>query len=280
MLVAMPSANYTGANASASFSIKPNIVFNKSTTLTGDVNVAGNIIVEGGVTLTTDGYSLIAGGSITNFGTIRAGLDNGGSYSSSYGGSGGGGGGAYYDPFYPNVAGSPGGSTYGTPGGAGGINASASSNGANGGNGGTPDRPALSNAQIQSWYGNGIQNYFAGGGGGNTGTYGGGDGSYGIYLQGNKVDGGTVFANGANGGEETSGGGGGGGVLLIAYSGSGYTSGLYNITGGAGGSGFSLEGSTGGSGGNGGNGQVLIYNYTTPPIQVCSGVCIGPNKYP
>jgi hypothetical protein len=59
-----------------------------------------------------------------------------------------------------------------------------------------------------------------------------------------------------------SGGGGGGGAIILSYQNS-YTPGTYNVAGGKGGA----AGTGFGAGGNGGNGQVLTYQWTTPPLQ-------------
>ena len=246
------------------------VIFNQNTSLTGNI-IAYSVTIESGVTLTTNGYSIICNSNFINNGTINTGsgtaggaggsngssAGNGTSITTSYGGSGGGGGGS----------GGVGGST------------EASGGGTNGGNGSTPSAPTLSNSTIQTWFNNGMQNYLegAGGGGGESAVSigapssggNGGNGGGGIYIQATNITAGTINANGQNGGNGWhsgsgsaggGGGGGGGGSILFAYSGS-YTAGTYNTSGGTGGS-----GSNAGNGGAGGNGLVLTYQYTTPPI--------------
>ncbi len=145
-----PTDGYSGGN---------NIVFDSSCgscTLTGNILTTASITINGGVTLTADGYALIAGGNFINSGTINAGLipNSGGagqsgggtggvgaSFSSSYAGSGGGGGGWGSCP--SNGCGGAGGNTqvYGGAGTAGG-----------GGSGSTPIAPTITNALINTWY--------------------------------------------------------------------------------------------------------------------------------
>jgi len=240
--------------------LQNNITISSNTTLTSDI-YCNNLTINSGVVLTTNGYNIYCAGTFTNNGTINTGLipstggvsspsPNGTSFPNSYGGSGGGGGCAY----------GTGGSTLVSGGNTGGASGS------------TPSAPTLSNSIIQSWYSSGFLNYLSGAGGGvGAGTtYAiGGNGSYGIYIQANQIIAGTINANG-QAGESTStsgncgGGGGGGGVILLAYGSGGYTSGTYNVSGGAGGSGSA------GNGGNGGNGQILTFNYSTPPINIAT----------
>jgi len=249
------------------------IIIFSSTTLTSDL-YCNSLMILPGVTLTTDGYNIYCSDAFINDGTIKTGtLSNGGSsnggvggsVSNSYAGSGGGGGGA--PPTYFSVSGGSGGSTL-VPGGGGGYAIAGT-----GGNGSTPPVPTITNSLIQSWYNNSFTNYLSGAGGGGGGwmeesiVYGGagGSGAYGIYIQANKIVAGTINANGGNGDAGTNGGGGGGGggggVILLAYGNGGYTPGSYNVSGG-------LGNPTSYQGGNGGNGQVLTYQYTTPPIPV------------
>ena len=279
--------NYTSATTSANFKILPNMVFMHDQTLNGNIDLAGNVTIEGGVTLTTDGYSIIAGGTFANYGTIITGYANdggeggdlfnnatpGGSYPYSYGGAGGVGGGCSTN----------GGSTLAK----GGYFSMTSSTSCSTYPPGQPPAPNITNAVIQSWYTNGIANYLTGAGGGGSDYIGfasganGGSGAYGIFIQANKIIAGNIEANGQTGGAGSEGlfvfsgggGGGGGGAILLAYGSGGYVPGTYSYTGGIGGS------SSSNGGGQGGNGQLITYNYVTPPISVCNGVCIGSNKY-
>ena len=212
-----------------------NVVFDTSTTLTSDVKATGSITIDGGVTVTSNGYSFIAGSTFTNSGTIDAGSvgnggasngGNGGNAFSSYGGSGGGG--ASTSQCCGPQAGS-GGSTF-VPGGS--PNANGAGSGFNyGGNGQTAPQPGWSSSQITMLYNNGIQNYLEGAGGGGAGSGGGGDvsggsGSYGLFIEGTTVSAGSVNLAGQNGGytddacngiDVASAGSGGGGSLLIVY---------------------------------------------------------------
>ncbi len=225
-----------------------NYVISSNTTLSNNLVVAGNLTIDSGITLTTNGYSIICSGTLTNNGTINAGLNSlDAAYPNSYGGSGG-----YSD----NSNGGNGAYTL-APGG----NSSSP-------NGSTPAAPSsLSNSTIQSWFNDGIQNYLTGAICGTaSSSSGGGHGSYGIFIQANEIIAGTINANGENG--DTNYGGGGGGVILLAYGSGGYTAGTYNVSGGlAGGSGS----------GNGGNGQVITYDYgTTPPLSIQTTNSITP----
>lgn len=80
------------------------VTYTTNTILTSDVNLNDNVVINSGITLTTNTHAIIAGGTINGLvGTIVAGLDNsicigpnnhqGNSITTSYGGSGGGGGG-------------------------------------------------------------------------------------------------------------------------------------------------------------------------------------------
>ena len=240
-------------------------IISSSQTLKQDL-ICNNLIIEPGVTLTSNGYSIILSGSFINYGTIDTGsaynggfMNGGNNYPNSYGGSGGGG------PGDDTSGGAPGLSTI-APGGAGGSYPNG-----NGGNGSTPPPPQLNNSIIKKWYTNGMWQYLIGAGG-NSNPYQfsdyGGAGGYGIYIQANSIFAGTINANGYSGATDAGNvgtGGGGGGVILLAYGSGGYTQGIYNVNGG-GGTASSYFG--GGMGGNGGNGQVLTYHYTASPILV------------
>lgn len=263
-----------------SSSSQPNngdITFTTNQSLTKDVISYGNITINSGVTITTNGYSFICNGTFTNNGTINANTNPnslGGftqpgqtrspdSFTSSYGGSGGGGG--QYSGNIGNPAQSGGSTT--VSGGTVGVNG-------NGNPGNSASTPSLTSSLISTWYSNGIQNYLtgAGGGGGGSGTqlvnnYG-GNGGYGLFIQANKIIAGTINSiagsGDSTGGNVNSGGGGGagGGSLLLVYGSGGYTSGSYNLSGGA--EGIGAPGA--GNGGIGGNGITITYNYSTQPI--------------
>lgn len=244
----------------ASGTCNGDIVYASSTSLTGTVTATNMIYVESGVTLTTEGYSLIAGSLVTNQGTISAGSISGSggsspeSFTSSYSGSGGGGGGGK-----SSGTGTNGGSTT-VSGGTGGTS------GNNGRGGTTPSAPSLSQSLVDT-ISSSPTTYLNGAGGGSGGNSGGTGGSsaYGIYIQGAQIIAGTITATGSGGGTASGsgggGGGGGGGSILLAY-GTSLTSGTYTLSGGTGSSGVSHAG----SGGNGGAGQALTFKYTTPPI--------------
>ena len=238
--------------------------------LSGDIITTGNVVIEGSAILLTNGHSIIAGGSFTNFGTLNTGYPgNGGcptdcagvGFPSSYGGSGGGGG-----PSCSSGSGGNGGATLNVPGGTGSCNANA-------GNGQTPSAPTLSVALIKSFYSGGMSNYLSGaGGGGNNGccySASGGSGAYGIYIQASQITAGIINAAGQNGGTSggcAQGGGGGGGTILLAYNLS-YAAGSYAYGGGSG------EPTQGGcdsglNSGGGASGQVpMSFNYgSSPPV--------------
>jgi len=265
-----------------------NIIFNQSTSLSGDI-IAYSVTIDSGVTLTSNGHSIICNSYFINNGEISTGRgasggargapngSPGASVTTSYGGSGGGGGGGNGYGW-----GASGGSTA-VSGGGGGGGSLCGGSGYNGGNGNTPpSAPTLSNSTIQTWYNNGIQNYLegAGGGGGGAGctmwgTGGsGGSGGAGIYIQAMNISTGTINSSGANGVQPYwagggGGGGGGGGSILLAYE-TNYIAGTYNTNGGSGapGNGYGGDGfGGGGHGGNGGNGLVLTYQFTTSPIK-------------
>ena len=262
-----PTSGYNGGD---------NVVFDSGAngaTLTGSILTTASITINSGVTLTTDGYSFIAGSSFDNLGTLDTGwVNNGG------GGSGGGGG-----SFASSYAGS------GASGGSGGTGCGCQGNSGGGGStlapggspvcacggagnpGGTPSAPTVTNTIIDTWYTNGMDNYVNGGGGGGAGgngggSAGGGGGAYGIYVQAYYLTAGVISAPGQGGGTSASGGGGGGGgAIILAYGIGGYVPGTYNIDGG------SAGGCTGGCGdqvgGAGGSGQIIVYSYGSgPPV--------------
>ena len=234
-----------------------------SEALTGNVFISGNAVVDSGVTLTTNGFAIVAKYTFTNNGVVTAGVntltgDTGSqptSFPNSFGGSGGAGGSL---------------TTNGLP-------------------GATPSAPSPTNSLIQTWNSAGWSGYLAGAGGGigngattahpggNTlalgglatgnsgGTTGGngGNGAYGIYIQAQNLVAGTINAIGGNGAcaASDSGGGGGGGSVVLAYK-SVYTAGTYNVIGG---DGFGCK-SGFGNGGQGGAGTVTSYQWIFPPL--------------
>jgi hypothetical protein len=263
------------------------LTISSSTSLATDLKTLCDITIDSGAILTTDGFSIITGNALVNDGTIAStpvgnggmggntvypSATSGGSMFNSYGGSGGGGGGITL--LQIPATGGFGGNTLA----AGGLGGGPANN--YGGNGATPSAPSLSSSLLNTWYGNGMQNYIEGAGGGGGGdayadtsvenpTGGtGGSGAFGVYIQANSITAGTVDAVGnsagsCNGGDGA--GGGGGGVIVFAYGAGGYSSGTTNTGGGLGGASCGTLTST--YGGNGGNGQVLTYNYgSSPPV--------------
>ena len=253
-----PDGSTLDINASGEIQVKPstitqnsslsNITYSTNTTLTADV-YAGNITINTGVVITTNGYNFYAAGTFTNNGTINTGTNGsaggansgvypGGSIPTSYGGSGGGG----------SLSGGNGGSTT--------VSGGAASSTSPGSPGSSATAPSLTTSLIQNWYTNNISyNYLSGAGGGGSGAGGGsygGNGGSGIYIQANKIIAGTINTTGGNSGGTYAGGGGGGGSILLAYGSGGYTAGTYTTTGGT------ATGSSD-SGGVGGNGIVMTF---------------------
>ncbi len=257
--------------------ILPSITYSTNTVLSSDI-FCGNLTIGSAVTLTTNGYSIICAGKVTNNGNIITGtLANGGAGGSggvgspggavpnSYAGSGAGGGG---DDSGKTAAGGNGGATLAAGGAGGGFNAA-------GGVGASPAAPSpITNANVIYWYENGIQNYLSGAGGGggaaeghgDTGGSGGGGGE-GILIEANTLIAGKIITSGSGGGAITGtaggGGGGGGGAILLAYGSGGLTTGTYTDAGGTGSAGSGTD-----PGGNGGSGNVITYQYSSPPIPV------------
>lgn len=241
--------------------------------------LASNVIIDSAVTLTTNGYSIIAASEFINDGTIDTGTvayplnpSRWVNLTSSYGGSGGG---AYgvVDSSGDYLCCGNGGSTHSRGG------SESTSLGHNAGSGGTPGTPKLSNQLIGSWWNGSMSSYLSGAAGGlavagfdDLGGYGG----WGLYIQANVLVAGRIISTGATGsvwggicseGQNPSGGGGGGGSVLLAYGDApsgGYTpppSGGFNASGGAAGA---CPGDA--SSGRGGSGQLLLYPFSTPPV--------------
>lgn len=262
-----PTVTYTVANS--------NYNVQGTQTLGSDL-VVGNLTINGGNTLNTNGYDVFVAGTFNGIGgTIKTGiLNNGapggwlsaGGSTLVAGGTAGTSGGCSASVTVGNVPNSYGGS------GGGGSGGGCSGGGA----GSTPSAPTMSNANIATWYTNGFINYLSGaGGGGGSGGGGasGGSGSYGIYIQANILKAPIISANGTdgvvncNGGCGGGGGGGGGGVIMLAYN-SLYSAGTYNTLGAPG-----SGGGGGYNGGAGGNGQLVTYQYTTQPISISCSNC-------
>ena len=274
-----------------------NVVFDTGGTFSGDVKTTGSITINSGVIVTSDGYSIIAGDSFDNQGIVDSGFNSaggqGGPAGCGYSGPGGNGGNGAYgiyiqanqitagtlnapgqDGQTPTGSYSPsaacngngataGGNTQvigGAPGGGG---------GGTGGSGSTPGTPAISNSFISSCYGAGglaIQSCLEGAGGGGGGGSGGSAISPGAsYI---SSYGGSGGAGGYTGSDEANGGGGGGGgTILLAYGPGGLTPPAFDVTGGLAGQAASGYGPYQGSpGGQGGNGQLVNYQWSTPPI--------------
>ncbi len=265
------------------YSSNCNVVFTTTESLSGDIFTTGDITINGGVTLTSDGHIFVAGGTFTNSGNLVGGDDT-----NLPGGLGGGGGGAC-NTSVPPTPGASATNSYGGSGGSGGGSGCGSGSqdySAGGGNtiapggapslsngnpGSTPSAPVPSNALIQSWHSNGMQNYLAGaaGGGAQRGGFGAGgvngaDGTYGIYIQAQDINAGQINVAGQTIGCDSynnGGGQGGGAVIVLAY-GSAYTPGTYSYNGGI----ASPSGCASTVGGNGGNGQVVPWQWSTPPL--------------
>lgn len=236
-------------------------VYNSDTSLTANV-FAGNITIEAGVTVFTNGYNFFVTGKFVNEGIIITGhkyLTQNLPY--SYGGSGGGGGYSYTT----NAIGVGGYSTR-YPGGAGGEI---------GADGFSASPFNISVSELYTWYNssavsafpNGLSQYLAGASGGlsgnlnNKGASKPGEGAYGIVIQASTIFAGTIYANGtgSEGGGAGSGGG-GGGVILLLYGTGGLINGTYDVSGGSGLSpGVSYADNYGG---NGGNGNVIASFFT------------------
>lgn len=231
-----------------------NVVLSGATTLTADI-LAGNVTIDPGAVVTTNGHSIVATGFIDNYGQIVAGTSPWGSYPSSYGGSGGGAASLNFQRWIQSGAATRA---------AGGAAVTVGFND----NGSTPPPPTAINASIAAgWYSAGIQAYLAGASGGNvTGYITAGQGSYGVYLSASSVIAGTIDAAGQAGRGHCSGiglsGGGGGGVVLIVAGAGGIINGSYDVRGGA--RAYDCGYGTTASGA-GGDGQVLLVGTVIVP---------------
>jgi len=254
-----PSERASVANTPALSSV----IFSTSTALTSNV-FAANITIDPGVTLTTNGFSLVAAGTFDNLGSMVTGPSSGTSYPDSYGGSGGGADSATYcstaeDGYATEV-----------PGGA-----VSCANTTNGGPGSTPTPPNLNSSLVANWFGTGIQSYLSGasgGGIGGTDLSQGGPGAHGVYVQASTLVAGAIGAAGGPGSGTCSGigltGGGGGGTILLAFGAGGLMAGTYNVAGGA--EALTCDGTH--WSGHGGSGQTLTLSYgSSPPVPVNGG---------
>ena len=239
-------------NPTNAFNASWTVEYSLPVTLLGDV-YAKSITVDSGVTLTTNGYALVATDYISNAGTILSGYaDNGGNYGQnggslilSYGGSGGGGAASQ-----SGICGGNGGATT-VPGGPGACSA-----GSGGSPGSATQIPAsLTSADLAEWA-RAIPQYLTGGGGGSSGSGApGGPGAYGLYIQAPvlNLNPGTIELDGGAG--SNGGGGGGGGILVLAY-GSSLSDGTYQYAGGTGGT------------APGGGGAVVEYQYPSNSVPI------------
>ncbi|MEM0134936.1 MAG: hypothetical protein QXU18_06880 [Thermoplasmatales archaeon] len=271
-LTISPASSASGPVASAGSPY--NIDLMSNATLKNNL-VAENLTINPGVTLTTDGFSIILGGSFINYGRVVAGYNyhnyvnypsNAPNFPDSAGGSGGGSSNSY--PYNGNYS-------------AGSTSASAGLNNlsGNGFNGSSPPylydhSNALNNSLIMKWYTSGIQNYITGADGASGfGYYGspniGGVGSYGIYIQADKIMAGDIEASGqsvSGSGTYFTPGAGGGGVILLSYGDGGLVNGTYKVSGGVS---YPDNYNYGYRGGDGGNGRVVTYAYgSSPPVPV------------
>jgi hypothetical protein len=237
------------------------VVFSSATTLTSSVLASNSIFIESGVTVTTNGASLVAGKVFSNAGTIQGGsYGSAMAFTSSWAGSGGGSGG--YGGGSSNCGSTSGVAGYATlvPGGTGG-----SAGGGSGGSGSTPSTPSSTavSANLSAFGSNilaDIQTLLSSGGSGEGASA----SVYGVYIQAKSIIPGTIFITGISQSGNSGQAGSGGGAALLAYGTSvGSTSGI-SYSGGSGmGGGNECNR---GSGGSGGNGQVISYQWSTPPV--------------
>lgn len=242
-----------------------NVVISSDTVLHGNL-FADNLTINPGVTLVTNGYSIILSGNFENYGFVCAGYNphsvgvDGYSlnYLHSLGGSGGG---ASFDSSY-SVSAYHAGATMAPCGTALPDQTGGSGHGVSFST--VIGYTTISN--ISKWFKNGIQQYISGAAGGSViGYYGsmasGGLGSYGIYIQANTVNEGNIIAAGNSVYDDcldASQGAGGGGAIIIAYGSGGCIPGTVSNNGGIATpecSNYYM------AGGQGGNGAVFSINY-------------------
>lgn len=241
----------TKSSASAPIITTGSVAYVTNTTLSGNV-FAGNVTIDPGVFVMTDGYNFFVSGTFNNLGTIITGhYQHFTNISGSYGGSGGGGGFTYAT----GASGQDGFNTIAAGGSGGGI----------GGDGSTPTQPSMDARILDMWnsspvingFLDGISEYLTGASGGYSGNGQSGSvpgyGGFGILIEADTVYAGTIYSNGTNctGGGAGSGGGGGGSIVL-AYGSGGLHAGVYHTAGGFGESvGTSYADNYGGQGGSG-----------------------------
>jgi hypothetical protein len=233
-----------------------NVVIRGSQNLTGDL-YASTLTIEPGAVLTTNGFSIIVSGNLTNEGSIVTGYAPVGALPDSLGGSGGGAQSLNYCSDDEN------GSSTLAPGGS-----LSCSNSVNGAVGTSPEAPSLSGSTLASWFAAGMQNYLAGGSGGAVQGYiPAGAGANGLYIQAGAIVPGSIDAAGGNGQGTCSGiglsGGGGGGAVVLAYGTGVY--GTLDLTATGGAAAPSCDGDV--ASGAGGNGQLILVSYgADPPV--------------
>ena len=277
----------TTYNPTSGGSTSNNVVFNTSCTspceLSNNLLTTASVTIDNGVTLNTDGFSIVAGANFINSGTIDAGLNP-----AAAGGAGGGSGGAGGDGSYGiyiqaqqiiggtinaiggtaaqclSNCGSSGGGGSGCSGGggdtiaAGGLPSQTCGcpNGATC-NGATPSAPT--NSQIAGFLLVGlstIQNSLSGaGGGGSADRATDQNGSPGTSVS-NSYGGSGASGYGSESVNAGSGGGGGGGTILLAYN-SSFPAPIVSGT---------VTGGPDVGGGAGGNGNIVSYPWTSTPI--------------
>lgn len=242
-----------------------NYTLNHTVSLESDV-YAGNVTIEGGVTVYSNGYNFYVSGNFSNYGTIVTGAVPYGNFPGSYGGSGGGSAGAGADLVngYSTLA--LGGSSFPSP-------------KSNGSNGTSVSMPLLNASILQEWYNSGMQSHLAGAAGAPADALSGGSGAYGIYIQANHILAGSIESKGLIGvnsltyggigfGFNLASGGGGGGTIILAYGNGGYQPGSFSVSGAYGGANIGYI-DTVYNGGHGGNGNFQAFNYSdTPPINI------------
>ena len=241
-----------------------NHVYSSDSSLTANV-FAGNITIDAGVSVFTNGFNFFVTGKFVNYGEIITGnkyLTQNLQY--SYGGAGGGGGYSYTT----NAIGRDGYSTI----------MSGGDGGATGGNGLSAVPFVFNPINLYLWYNSttnssfpdALSQYLMGASGGlsgnlhNNGASIPGQGAFGIVIQASYIYAGIIHADGtgSTGGGAGSGGG-GGGVILLLYGNGGLVNGTYFVSGGSG----SSPGVTyaDNNGGNGGNGIVMESLFTGRP---------------
>lgn len=266
----------SGLPQTSTLLIQDNIIISSNSTLNGNVSCA-NFTVESGVTLTTNGYSILCTGTFTNNGTINCGTNNSGGSGFFKGGNGS------YGIFIQAdtlIAG-----TINATGENGTVTDSSGDGGSGSGGGGVILLAYGSGGYTAGTYNVNGGTYNASGVTG-TFTYNGGNGGLTLVTGGTGGD--STTQNGQNGSTPSaptlsnslisswysdgmvnylSGAGGGGGGSVTGSGGNGTS--FSNSYGGSGGGGGAGTSSSETAGGNGGNGQVLTYSYgTTPPVTV------------